>query len=83
MQFQLLEVKAQVKVHSSIKCSKPNSMFNKEAIILDKPLQVYFYYLLNFLGIWLSRDKNANVLILDVEGSDSAERKFSDNVVEN
>lgn len=35
------------------------------------------------IGIWLSRDKSANVLVLDVEGSDSAERKFSDTVVEN
>ncbi len=35
------------------------------------------------VGIWLSKDLNSNVLVLDVEGSDSVERKVSDNVVEN
>ncbi|KAM3131180.1 hypothetical protein pb186bvf_016760 [Paramecium bursaria] len=35
------------------------------------------------IGIWVSRDKNANVLVLDVEGSDSVERKAGENMVEN
>jgi hypothetical protein len=35
------------------------------------------------VGIWLSRDTKENLFVLDVEGSDSAERKFNDNVIEN
>ncbi|CAK89528.1 unnamed protein product (macronuclear) [Paramecium tetraurelia] len=35
------------------------------------------------VGIWLSKDVQNNVVVLDVEGSDSVERKSGENMVEN
>ncbi|CAK59029.1 unnamed protein product (macronuclear) [Paramecium tetraurelia] len=35
------------------------------------------------VGIWISKDVKNNVVVLDVEGSDSVERKSGENMVEN
>ncbi|CAD8200944.1 unnamed protein product [Paramecium octaurelia] len=35
------------------------------------------------VGIWISKDVQNNVVVLDVEGSDSVERKSGENMVEN